>query len=126
EEEYLALEARFTKRERSGGSRVTTTIRPFATQLQELDRRFQANLDAGGRRDAIKRGLKIDGGNPDQGGDVNDFPVCKEEDRIEIWRDQNGWYQGRVHLGTDTGKDKAVEEFNGPQLPKMYERFWVN
>src|SRR5262249_8311894 len=26
EEEYLALEARFTKRERSGGSRVTTTI----------------------------------------------------------------------------------------------------
>ncbi len=127
EAEYLALEARFTKRERTGPSRVTITIKPFATELQELDKRLQSNLHAVIRRNMQQQGMKItsDGKtkaeNPPQYVDQNAFPFGREEARIEIWRDFNGWYQGKV----SRGKDKAVEEFSGPQLPKMYERFWA-
>jgi hypothetical protein len=128
EEEYLALEARFTKRERNGPNRVTVTIKPFATELQELDKRFQSSLHAVIQRNMQERGMKrITNGkmtvdNPPQYVDQNAFPFGRDEARIEIWRDFNGWYQGKV----SRGKDKAVEEFSGPQLPKMYARFWAD
>jgi tRNA A-37 threonylcarbamoyl transferase component Bud32 len=126
-EEYLALEARFTKRERDGAGRLTITIKPFTTELQELDKRFQSNLQSVIERDMRQRGASAKGKGNDSPRfvDQSAFPFGKEEARIEIWR-ENNWYRGKVYRGTDTGKDKPVEEFSGPQLPKMYERFWTN
>jgi hypothetical protein len=126
EQEYLALEARFTKRERSGGNRVTVTIKPFTTELQELDKRFQSNLQAVLLRDMQQQGRSFKMDSSARFVDQSAFPFGENGARIEIWRDHNGWYQGRVSRGIDAAKGELVEEFSGPQLPRMYERFWAN
>jgi tRNA A-37 threonylcarbamoyl transferase component Bud32 len=118
EAEYVQLEARFTKREPTAFGRATVTIRPFTEEVKELEKRFWAKLDPllrttgqAGVEDAHKQ---IPEGSL--------FPFGKEEVRIELWRTNNTYY-GKVTRGAPAAKESRVEEFSGPRLPTMYERF---
>src|SRR5262249_41668237 len=111
------LEARFTKMERGMG-RMTVTIRPFPQEVKQLEERFWAKLDA------LLRftGLSLQ--------DVHKqipegtlFPFGKEPVHIELWRTNNTFF-GKATRGDPVAKEARVEEFSGPKLPQMYERFW--
>jgi tRNA A-37 threonylcarbamoyl transferase component Bud32 len=127
EQEYLALEARFTKRERKGDGHLTVTIGKFPEEVKKIESRFFKKLEAllasSGLMNQV-RGLLPEN---------SLFPFGTQEARIELWRD-NGQYHGKVYGKSPEGGiteqmklvDQAVEEFSGPELPKMYERFWTN
>ncbi len=119
EKEYLALEARFTKRQRDHGGNLKVTILPFRDKVSDLDKRFRAKLQTVlgpyyPNNQALKQLPKE--------GEL--FPFGQEEVRIEI-RTDGGWYHGKVYRGAKGAAAlEPIEEFDGPQLPKMYERFW--
>jgi hypothetical protein len=117
EAEYVQLEARFTKRERNIG-RVTVTIRPFAQEVKQVEERFWAKLEPQLSRSSHgpepARKLIPEG---------SLFPFGKEQVRIELWHTQNT-YHGKVTRGEPDAKESRVEEFSGPRIPQMYERFW--
>jgi tRNA A-37 threonylcarbamoyl transferase component Bud32 len=122
EEEYLALESRFTKRQRDDAGHLKVTILPFRDKATELEKRFWAKL--------VHVFARYDGSKTIQArkllpkeGEL--FPFGQEEVRIEIQR-EGYWFHGRVYRGGKATADKPSEEFDGPQLPAMYERFWAD
>jgi serine/threonine protein kinase len=123
EKDYLALEARFTKRLRNHGGDLKVTILPFHDKAIELEERFRAKLETvlSQRYDfympnEVRKQLPREGGL---------FPFGQEEVRIEIRTDANG-YHGKVYRGAKGAADpQPSEEFDGPHLPKIYERFWA-
>jgi hypothetical protein len=126
EQEYLALEARYTKRERKADGHLTVTIGKFPEEVKQLESRFFKKLES---MYAINHLMnQIRGLLPEN----SLFPFGKEEVRIELWRD-NGQYHGKVYRkfpeGALTGQmkqvEQPVEEFSGPELPMMYKRFWT-
>jgi hypothetical protein len=118
EADYLALEARFTKRQRHPNGHLKVTILPFRDKAVELEKRFRAQLEAVlSSSDMIQARKQL----PQEGGL---FPFGQEEVRIEI-RHEGNWYHGKVYRGADGAAVRQTEEFDGLQLPKMYERFWV-
>ncbi len=96
------------------------TIRPFRDKAAELEKRFWAKLEAilplGNMSIQARKQLPKEG-------DL--FPFGQEEMRIEIWQ-EGGWYHGKVYRAVNGASDRPIEEFDGPQLPKMYERFWAS
>jgi hypothetical protein len=124
EAEYLALEARFTKRERQEGNRVRVTICSFEEGAKKLETRFFNKLQTathGSFMADIRRQLP-----------ENDlFPFGRQEVRIELWREDSQYHgkvvQQRRELVDGQGKmvEKPIEEFSGLELPPMYKRFWI-
>jgi tRNA A-37 threonylcarbamoyl transferase component Bud32 len=124
EAEYLALEARFTKRERKEGNRIRVTIRSFEKDAKDLEKLFFDKLQSathGSFMVDIHRQLP----------ENRLFPFGRQEVRIELWR-EDGQYHGKVSQEVLEGQppeakmvEKAVEEFSGPALPPMYKRFWI-
>jgi tRNA A-37 threonylcarbamoyl transferase component Bud32 len=116
EDEYLALESSFTKRERDTDGHLKVTVLPFKDDVDQLEERFWAKLESilwdhnlkKQARDQLPRKGSL-------------FPFGKEEARIELWH-EGKWYHGRVFRGM---ADKSTEQFDGPQLPKAYARFWA-
>jgi tRNA A-37 threonylcarbamoyl transferase component Bud32 len=119
EEEYMALEARFTKRQKVEGRPLKVTILPFTDERNQLEKRFWAKLEVLLSKASVVQATEIA---RKQLPDGSLFPFGKEEVTIELWRD-NELYHGKVFRGEAT--DKPVEEFSNPKLPLMYERFWV-
>jgi tRNA A-37 threonylcarbamoyl transferase component Bud32 len=120
ERDYLALEARFTKRQRDHGGNLKVTILPFRDKASDLDRCFRAKLvtvlGPGYPNNQARNQLPREG---------ELFPFGQEEVRIEI-RPEGGWYHGKVYRGAKGAADpQPAEEFDGPRIPKMYERFWT-
>jgi tRNA A-37 threonylcarbamoyl transferase component Bud32 len=121
EAEYLALESRFTKTNRElNGNQVKVTILPFKEEADQLEQRFWAKLEAIlDRPDWRKQAREL---MPKKG---FLFPFGKEQARIEILQEEVRWYHGKVFRGQGEPDMPLTEEFSGPQLPKMYERFWA-
>jgi hypothetical protein len=124
EAEYLALESRFTKRERKEGNRVLVTIGKFSQDVKELETLFLnklQNVTNGMFTNTFRQQLenKI-------------FPFGSKDVRIELWQ-ENGLFHGKVtqEFPEEPAKgqvkmiEKTVEEFSGPDLPPMYKRFWI-
>lgn len=119
EKDYLAMEARFTKRERRYGGDVKVTILPFRDKANELEKRFWAKLET-----VLQPGYMTTQARKQLPKEGELFPFGQEEVRIEI-RHENGWFHGKVYRGAKGAADpQPSEEFDGRQLPKMYERFW--
>jgi hypothetical protein len=119
ESEYLTLEERFTKRERDKDGRLKVTMLPFKDEVEQLEERFWAKLESILTREDWKKQAREQ--LPRKG---RLFPFGKERARIEIWQ-EDGWYHGKVFRGEVGPNVNAAEEFDGPRLPAMYERFWA-
>jgi tRNA A-37 threonylcarbamoyl transferase component Bud32 len=124
EAEYLALESRFTKRERKEGNRVRISIGKFPEEVKELESLFLNKLQTtthGTFMNDFRRQLP----------ENKIFPFGSKDVRIELWR-EDGLYHGKVSQEVPDGQagqvkmvEKAIEEFSGPELPPMYKRFWI-
>jgi hypothetical protein len=124
EEEYLALEARFTKRERTPDG-IMVSIGSFSAETDGLEKRFWAKLEA-----VIGRSLSMEQVKK-QLPEHSLFPFGRSEARIELQR-ENGQYHGKVYRtgrveskGAPISGEALVEDFSGPELPPMYKRFWI-
>jgi tRNA A-37 threonylcarbamoyl transferase component Bud32 len=136
EQEYLALEARYTKRERKADGHLTVTIGKFPEEVKQIESRFFKKLESMYALAPIRN--QIRGLLPEN----SLFPFGVQEARIELWR-ADGQYHGKVYvnkkvdqrvLNQSTGKviggevvtdESPTEEFSGPELPTMYKRFWT-
>jgi hypothetical protein len=119
EAEYLALESRFTKRERKEGNLIRVTIRSFDKQAKDLEDLFFKKLQS-----ATHGSLMVDIHR--QLPENKLFPFGRQEVRIELWQ-EDGQYHGKVTQEDPAGKpgqEQTVEEFSGLELPPMYKRFW--
>ena len=125
EQEYLALEARFTKREWQDKNHLRVTIRKFEEDLKQLESLFFNKLQAathGSFMADIRRQLP----------EHKIFPFGGQEVHIELWR-EDGQYHGKVTQDFPEESiprgikmvEKTIEEFSGPELPPMYKRFWT-
>jgi tRNA A-37 threonylcarbamoyl transferase component Bud32 len=128
EQEYLALEARYTKRERKADGHVTVTIGNFSQEEKQLETRFFKKLEAMYEIRHLMNQIR------ELLPENSLFPFGAQEARIELWRD-NGQYHGKVCRKVPPGENKGLgkvgeeqvaEEFSGPELPMMYKRFWTN
>jgi tRNA A-37 threonylcarbamoyl transferase component Bud32 len=128
EQEYLGLEARYTKRERKADGHLTVTIGNFSQEVKQLESRFFKKLEAMYEIRHLMNQIK--GLLPEN----SLFPFGAQEARIELWRD-NGQFHGKVYRKFATGEFKGpvtveehgvAEEFSGQELPMMYKRFWMN
>jgi hypothetical protein len=124
EAEYLALEARFTKREWQDKDRLRVKIRKFEEEVKKLEERFFSKLQTathGSFMADIRRQLP----------ENSLFPFGSKEVHIELWR-EDGQYHGKVteesrELVDGQAKmvEKPIEEFSNLELPPMYKRFWI-
>jgi tRNA A-37 threonylcarbamoyl transferase component Bud32 len=117
EAEYLALESRFTKRERQEVDRVRITIGKFPEEAKQLETLFLHKLQSvtnGMFMNAVRTQLP----------EGKTFPFGAKEVRIELWQ-EDGLYHGKVALDTQGGGQQTAEEFSGHELPPMYKRFWI-
>jgi hypothetical protein len=118
EDDYLDLEARFTKRERGDDGHLKVIILPFKDEADKLYERFLAKLKL--VLDANMYKAAEDYFRPRQF-----FPFGQQKVKLEMWR-HGGWYHGNVITGVDGPGVPGKQEFDGPQLPKAYERFWAD
>jgi predicted Ser/Thr protein kinase len=124
EQEYLAMESRFTKREKDAKGHQKITIRPFFDQeVEQLERRFWAKLQTLMQNKWVANQDMLRAARA-QLPEGTMFPSVAHGARIELWQ-ENGQYHGKVDKSVTGGDDNLVEEFSGPELPKMYERFWI-
>jgi serine/threonine protein kinase len=113
--EYLELEQRHTSRRVSQGTHLLVTIDRFPEEVNQLEERVWAKLDSvfvdNFTKDKAKKQLPARGVL---------FAFGGQTTKIEIWRDDL-WYYWKVTPGD---RADAIEEGNGTQLPRRYQRFW--
>jgi predicted Ser/Thr protein kinase len=125
EQEYLALEARFTMREKDKNGHQIVIIKPFFDQeAEQLEKRFWAKLQILMQNKYVGSQNML-GAARAQLPENSLFPFVVHGAKIELWR-ENGQFHGKVDKSVTGGNEQFVEEFSGPELPKMYKRFWSN
>jgi serine/threonine protein kinase len=128
--EYLDMEQRHTSRtvSREPGSQghLLVTISPFVEEATQLESRVWAKLNSiliyNDQQAKAEQQL------PQRG---SLFAFGREEVKVEIWR-EGSWYHWKVTPDApppfppgQAGPSQVVmEEGNGTQLPRRYERFW--
>jgi serine/threonine protein kinase len=129
--EYLELEQRHTSRmvSRDAGSEdhLLVTISAFPQEAIRLENRVWAKLTK------LLRAVFDDCLDEDTKRKIEEakeqlpprgalFAFGQEEARIEIWR-EGVWYYWKVSR-TAAGKEEPIEQGNGTELPRRYQRFW--
>jgi serine/threonine protein kinase len=118
--EYLELEQRYTRRtvkeDEDASSHLLVTISQFPEEASQLEDRVWAKLQ--GIIPDLYRQERLKKQFPPRGAL---FPFGREETRIEMWQD-GAWYYWKVFASGPLVQ--PVEQGNGTQLPRRYQRFW--
>jgi tRNA A-37 threonylcarbamoyl transferase component Bud32 len=118
ERDYLALESRFTKRERKERNRVRVSIGKFSDDVKDQETLFLNKLQSvtnGMFMNEFRRQLP----------ENKIFPFGSKEVHIELWREE-GLFHGKVTQEFAGQPDaQTLEEFSGLELPPRYKRFWI-
>jgi tRNA A-37 threonylcarbamoyl transferase component Bud32 len=124
--DYLDLEARHTSRQVDKAGHLRITIGSFSNEVRDLEDRLRANLDNILIYGDQSRRLSL------QMPHGKLFPYGMWNYAIEIWQTDDCYHWKEIYTGSSTqdGSSKTephgtiVEEGNGKQLPRKYQRFW--
>ncbi len=127
DKEYLELELAHTSRKVDTGGKITVNIEQFREQADELEARVRARLRpffAYVRMEG-KGQFPAEFEPPQLPPRRKLFAFGHAETTIELWK-TGGWYYWKASRETSDVSTRRVEEGNGAQLPRKYQRFWQN